>query len=399
MFLTFRPGYWAQPHRQFRDSAPSSFRAANGTVGYVATPPANRASFNHRIHELRGVAVLGVVAYHVAPSLLPGGFSGVDVFFVISGYLITFWFCERLHLRPGDILVLFWKRRVRRLFPALAAMIGGIYLLAVFVLQPVELRFLGKHGFAALLGSANITLWTESGYFDSEVERKPFLHLWSLGVEEQFYFFWPLLLLLATFFAIRLRFEILLLIWILTFALLLLSFFLSLELSMSSPATAFYLPATRGWELLSGSLLAVSAKLWPARPAKLAGRGLIVSGYGGIIGGYFLIQPTMAIPGTVMVLPVLSTCFLIFGSNLDTRSTAAKQPWLAPIWMLGEVSYPLYLWHWPLLVLGSLTFGSSNYRIMEPLAIALALGFAMVSHLYVEKQFRSNRTKDGGHYS
>lgn len=102
-------------------------------------------------------------------------------------------------MRPRDILVVFWKRGVSGLFPALAEMIGGFYLFAVFLLQPVELRFLGKHGFAALLGAANVTLWTESGYFDAETARKPLLHLWSLGVEEQFYFFWPLLVLLATF--------------------------------------------------------------------------------------------------------------------------------------------------------------------------------------------------------
>ena len=362
----------------------------------MPTRPANRPNFNQRIHELRGVAVIGVVGHHVSPSLVPGGFSGVDVFFVISGYLITRWLGERLHLRPRDILFLFWKGRVSRLFPALAAMIGGVYLLAVFLLQPVELRFLGKHGFAALLGAANVTLWTESGYFEVETARKPFLHLWSLGVEEQFYFFWPLLVLLAASFAIRLRLDTFRSIWLLTLALLFLSFWLSLELSGSSPAAAFFLPTTRAWELLSGCLLAVSAQLWPpSKPAKLVGRGLILAGYGGILSAFFLIQPTLAIPGIVMVLPVLSTCFLIFGSNLDISSTAEKVPWLGPIWMLGEVSYPLYLWHWPLLVLGSLTLSASNYWIVEPLLVGLALGLAFISHFFVEKPFRSIRTKDG----
>lgn len=355
--------------------------------------PVRESRFNHRIHELRGVAVVGVVIHHVHPELLPGGFAGVDVFFVISGYLITAWLIERLHLRPQKLLSAFWQSRIRRLFPALAAMIAGIYLLAVFFLQPIELRFLGKHGFAGLIGAANVTLWTESGYFDADANRKPFLHLWSLGVEEQFYFFWPLALLLAVAIAGKLQLNTFATIRFLATAMLLISFLLALELSVSSPATAFFLPFARAWELLSGCLLAILSRNMGLTRAPFCGRGLIVVGLAGIVASFIFIQPTMPVPGLVMVFPVFSTCALILGSILDSDLTRRKVAWLTPMSFLGDISYALYLWHWPLLVMGSLVLGPLNLWFTEVVAVGTALLLATASTYLLENRFRRKSAK------
>lgn len=351
--------------------------------------PVRQSLFNHRIHELRGIAVVGVVIHHVSPEFLPGGFAGVDVFFVISGYLITAWLVERLHLGPHKLLLAFWKGRIRRLFPALGAMIGGVYVLAVFFLQPIELRFLGKHGFAGLIGAANVTLWTESGYFDADANRKPFLHLWSLGVEEQFYFFWPLALLLAVSIAGKFQINTFATIRLLATVTLLLSFLVALELSVSSPATAFFLPFTRAWELLCGCLIAIlSRNQWLTREP-FFGRALIIIGLAGILGSFVFIQPTMPIPGLIMLVPVLSTCALILGSILDSDQTRKKIMWLTPISILGDISYSLYLWHWPLLVMGSLVLGPLNLWFTEIVAVGIALLLATASTYFLENRFRT----------
>jgi peptidoglycan/LPS O-acetylase OafA/YrhL len=199
------------------------------------------------IDGLRAIAVLGVVAFHAFPELLPGGFIGVDIFFVISGFLISTIIFENIEAKSFSF-VDFYCRRIRRIFPALLLVIAASFAFAWFVLLPAEFKQLGKH----ILGGAgffsNLLLWSESGYFDKSAEAKPLLHLWSLGIEEQFYIVWPLLLWAGW----KLRIN-----WLaLIFSITVLSFFLNLHMVYADAVATFYSPLTRFWELSVGAVLA-----------------------------------------------------------------------------------------------------------------------------------------------
>src|SRR3954462_920038 len=199
------------------------------------------------VDGLRAVAVLAVLAYHAFPSVLPGGFAGVDVFFVISGYLITGIIIEDLARERFTYANFYW-RRIRRIFPALILVLVTCLALGWLVLLPDEYAQLGKHVAAGAGFVSNIALWREAGYFDSAAELKPLLHLWSLGVEEQYYLVWPLFLFLFKKQSNRMLWMIL--------GIGALSFILNILMVSRYPTAAFYLPVTRFWELLAGSLLA-----------------------------------------------------------------------------------------------------------------------------------------------
>jgi peptidoglycan/LPS O-acetylase OafA/YrhL len=203
------------------------------------------------IDGLRAIAVLGVVLFHAGVQPLTGGFSGVDVFFVISGFLISSIIIKEI--RRGDFsLATFYERRIRRIFPAFLVVVLFSTILAYLLLLPRDFESFGKSLAAAGLSLSNVLFWKESGYFDSSAELKPLLHTWSLGVEEQFYLFFPLLLLfVARFFKQRWVG------WILAIAVV--SFLLSVWGVRYQPSAAFYLLPTRAWELALGCLLAMGA--------------------------------------------------------------------------------------------------------------------------------------------
>src|SRR5689334_9705274 len=200
------------------------------------------------VDGLRAIAVMLVLNYHAFPDAVPGGFIGVDVFFVISGFLITGIITRELELGRFS-LVEFYNRRIRRIFPALIVVLCATLLLGWFWMLPQALAQLGSDTFASAAFLANIALLLQSGYFDIESAKKPLLHLWSLGIEEQFYLCWPLLLMLAA----RFRMSILAMAALLGIA----SFLLNVALIGSNPIAAFYLPFTRAFELLAGAALAV----------------------------------------------------------------------------------------------------------------------------------------------
>jgi peptidoglycan/LPS O-acetylase OafA/YrhL len=211
--------------------------------------PSNSTHSTYRpdIDGLRAIAVLSVVLFHGFPQIFRGGFIGVDVFFVLSGYLISRIIFEQLNLGTFNFLD-FYARRIKRIFPALLVVLVAVYLAGWFILLADEYAQLGQHIAAGAAFISNFVLWGESGYFDNSAHTKPLLHLWSLGIEEQFYIVWPLLLWLAS----KLRFSF----FVLTFILAALSFYLNITGIKSDAVATFYSPQTRIWELLVGSGLA-----------------------------------------------------------------------------------------------------------------------------------------------
>src|SRR4030088_1876187 len=201
------------------------------------------------IDGLRAIAVMLVVNFHAFPEAMPGGFIGVDIFFVISGFLITGIIARELDQKRFSLLA-FYNRRIRRIFPALIVVLCATLALGWLWMLPTAYAQLGSDTFASAAFFANIALLLQSGYFDAESAKKPLLHLWSLGIEEQFYLFWPLILMLAA----RMRLRIVVVASILGVA----SFVLNVALIGSNPVAAFYLPITRAFELLAGAAFACS---------------------------------------------------------------------------------------------------------------------------------------------
>ncbi|MEO8312569.1 MAG: acyltransferase, partial [Caldimonas sp.] len=303
------------------------------------------------IDGLRAVAVLAVVAYHAWPQALPGGFVGVDVFFVISGYLIT-----RILLAPGLSFADFYRRRIRRIFPALLIVLASTLAIGATFLPPDNFRNLLAHTIGGGLFVANFVSYHDVGYFNGAAELKPLVQLWSLGVEEQFYLVWPLLV----GFAVRRG--------VLTRALVvgaLLSFAAFAWLSEADPRAAFYLSPPRFWELIAGALLvgvAVPAR-WTTAASSL-GLALIAA-------SVVFIASETEFPGVLLLGPTLGACLIIAapgthpaGRLLSSRAAVA----------IGLISYPLYLWHWPLLsLLRNFERSPSNAAIAAVVAMSLLL--------------------------
>ena len=366
------------PHEPGSPSVPAA--------GSVATEPsagshgAAGAEYRADIDGLRALAVLAVVVFHAQPSLLPGGFIGVDIFFVIAGYLISGIIFREL-AAGRFTLRSFYTRRIRRLFPALAIVLLAALTLGWFYLLPSELVLLGKHVAASVGFVQNWWLWHEVGYFDPAAETKPLLHLWSLGVEEQFYLIYPLLLAWLS----RRGARPLSIITVVGLA----SFAAELFTQQRSQEAAYFLPHARFWELMVGALVAArateSASLSAHRrnAQSLVGLALAVT-------GLIVIDHTFAFPGWWAWLPVGGAALLISaGSGAWVNRWLLSQRLLVGI---GLISYPLYLWHWVLL---------TYLRIAEPggpsprhLALAVAASFvgAWLTYRGVETPIRGQRT-------
>jgi len=313
------------------------------------------------IDGLRAIAVGSVLVYHAFPSLLPGGFIGVDIFFVISGFLITTILLQSL--AAGDFSYRdFYARRIRRIFPALLLVLLATLAFGWYVLLPGEFSQLGKQITGGAAFFANLVFLGESGYFDATAETKPLLHLWSLGIEEQFYIFWPLLLGLAW----RKRWPILRV----TLAVAAISFLINVLTVQPHRAAAFYSPLSRAWELMAGGLLAAmrlqaangsaDSRPWVRHVQSIVGVGLIVL-------GLVMTRSTKAFPGWWALLPVLgaASCIAAGPSGVLNRYLLSNR---LMVW-IGLISYPLYLWHWPLL---------SYARIIEGGEPSLELRVALV---------------------
>jgi peptidoglycan/LPS O-acetylase OafA/YrhL len=327
------------------------------------------------IDGLRSLAIVPVVLYHAGWSILPGGFVGVDIFFVISGYLITRILDSEI-AAGGISLSDFYERRARRIMPALFVMVAACIVAAVIILLPEDLVLFGRSLVFTILFGSNVYFYKHTGYFDAAADSYAMLHTWSLAVEEQFYLVFPLVLMLAASrFGLRR--------WVVVAVIATASFVLSVVTSPLSPAFAFYLPFTRVWELMAGSLLALGVV--PAVTVRLAREILSILSLAAIIGTILLLREDQVFPGWVAAFPVLGAAGLI---HVSSGTWAGRMLSLRLLVGIGLISYSLYLWHWPLLVFGS-------YQLMRPLTVTegtgialLAVVCAVLSWRYVERPFR-----------
>jgi peptidoglycan/LPS O-acetylase OafA/YrhL len=328
------------------------------------------------IDGLRAFAILAVVLFHTFPKGLRGGFVGVDVFFVISGYLIAGIIDREIQAQRFSIRH-FYARRIRRIFPALLVVLTFVLLIGAWVLLPGEYRQLGLHVAAGVGFVENIILWQEAGYFDGVSEEKLLLHLWSLAVEEQFYLVFPMLLVGLHRRAWK-GSNIVLLLAVLSFS-------LGLKSLTDDPSGAFFLPQNRIWELLFGAWIA----LWegPRRffRQRFVCEGLSILGLLLLMGSIVLIRREMGFPGVAAIPPVLATGLLILTGpqTFLHRRLLSSRPFVG----LGLISYPLYLWHWVLLALGHLLAPALPAKGRLAL-IALSFVLAVLTTRYIEQPIR-----------
>jgi peptidoglycan/LPS O-acetylase OafA/YrhL len=330
------------------------------------------------IDGLRALAVIPVMLFHYRLGHVPGGFVGVDIFFVISGYLITSVLLRDIRMARFS-LVRFYERRVRRILPALFFMLALVALAAPFVLLPGDLVNFGKSVLATTAFVSNFYFWTQSGYFNRAAEFAVLLHTWSLAVEEQFYILFPLCL----YFVTRLRRTYMLA------ALTLLalgSLAAGILLSYQHASVAFYWPISRAWELLLGALLAVGAL--PIVRASWLRHALSLGGLLLILASFVLIDSTQPFPGWVALAPCLGAALLIY-ANLCGGGAGNRLLALRPLTFIGLISYSLYLWHWPLLVLARGVVPLEPTRTQLALLLVLVFLIATFSWWYVERPFRS----------
>ncbi|MGQ3887502.1 acyltransferase family protein [Legionella sp. CNM-1927-20] len=351
------------------------------------------------IDGLRALAVISVVVFHALPHSLPGGFIGVDIFFVISGFLISTILLENLENNCFSLRD-FYAKRIRRIFPALLTVLVSSLLLGWVILFATEFKELGKHIAAGASFISNFILWQEAGYFDKAAYYKPLLHLWSLGIEEQFYLIWPLLL----WFSFKKRLNIFA---ILAFVILL-SFSLNMKTIHQDAIATFYMPQTRFWELICGSLLAwvnlykhnefknLKLKLHHFLKTLFKHNTLIANpnflnnvlaliGFALIMYAHFKVKKTMSFPGGWALLPCGGALLLI---------AAGPQAWLNRtllanrfmVW-IGLISFPLYLWHWPILSFIKITELNPS-KALNLLGVGVAIIFAWLTYKFIEKPVR-----------
>lgn len=336
------------------------------------------AKYRPDIDGLRAIAVLAVVFYHVGFTSLRGGFVGVDVFYVISGYLITALLARDLSEGRFSI-VSFYERRMRRIFPALFAVLFFCIAVAVLLLDPREMASFGKEMCAATFFVSNIYFWSSAhplGYFDSTVSSQPLLHTWSLSVEEQFYVLFPITLFLIFRWARRRVGLWLLLLTILSFA-------LNLWTTAHWLVFAFYWFPPRAWELLIGALPAVKAI--PPLPTRAAREAAGLVGVALIAAAVFLPLEHFPFPGYIALLPCLGTWFVIYAGEAGPSITRTALSF-RPLVFVGTISYSLYLWHWPIIVFA----GHQPFHPMRKVEILIAFVLAFVSFEYIERPFRGS---------
>lgn len=350
-------------------------------MGGVAFSNESKMKYQPHIDGLRTLAVLPVVVFHLGSSLLPGGYIGVDVFFVISGFLITSILLEDMESRRYSLLE-FYKRRILRILPALAVVLLVTFLLSNLLFFDTEKIEAGKTIFASAAFISNFYFWSEAGYFTASAETQPLLHTWSLAVEEQFYIVFPPLLYLIFKFARKYLAHIIC-------GLILLSLASCIFLTIRHQPTAFYMLPTRAWELGIGSLLAVMTRGGHVPQAGKAGMiGLV--GITLILAPMLLLDSASLFPGWNAIPPVLGTMLLIGWGSTGIIGVILSSRLFVEI---GKISYSLYLWHWPVIVFWK-AYAGEHLSVPEMIGLGLiSCVLGAVSTYLIERPFRSREIR------
>lgn len=344
---------------------------------------ADHPAYRPDIDGLRAVAVLSVVGYHAFPGWIPGGFIGVDIFFVISGFLISSILLAQLQAGHFS-LVDFYARRVRRIFPALLIILAAVLGVGFFVLWPGEYLHLAKHAAGGAGFIVNLLQQKETDYFSDSAENQPLLHLWSLGVEEQFYILWPLMLAAAWRWKHRASAMI--------GAAFIASCIASMWFVSRGDITAdFYSPFSRFWELMAGAILAWGMQHGFALRSRKTCDALVALALIVIVASVFLLNKNMTFPGWRALLPVLAAVLVIAAGkhSFISKKMIANRAAVA----VGLISYPLYLWHWPLLSYAHIMLGEDASRLVRIGVVCLSFGLAAFTYKFVEQPIRRGKLK------
>ena len=349
-------------------------------------PKVKITQYRPDIDGLRSFGVLPLLGYHFFPSIFPGGFIAVDIFFVISGYLISKIIFEKCQIDAFSFKD-FYQRRITRIFPSLALVMFICLIAGRYILFPDEFARFTKHVLAGAGFSSNFLLLNESGYFDSASASKPLLHLWSLGIEEQFYIFFPLII--WTLYKLDLS--------VLSFLIFgfFISFCFNISLVHSNPMLVFYSPHTRAWELLTGAIIGYCTVYNLGRNIKCfrvpAYTNLLsIAGISLLFFGFFTIDASKPFPGYFGIIPVLGTLLIIIsGENAFFNKKILSNSFL--VWV-GLISFPLYLWQWPIYSFLHILFSSPPPLYVKLLGILATITFSFLTYQYVELPVRLNKS-------
>ncbi|WP_448249745.1 acyltransferase family protein [Thalassotalea agariperforans] len=330
--------------------------------------------YREDINGLRAIAVLPIVLFHAGIETMTGGFIGVDIFFVISGYLISKIIISELK-DDKFRLIEFYKRRTIRIFPALLFMLSALLTASLFLSLPSELAQLNNSVIATSFSLSNIYFWFVTDYFSPAAELQPLLHTWSLGIEEQFYLFYPIILLLIHKYFNK-RYTIFIV------SIIIISLMLSWFLSFKDAEAGFYLLPSRAWELALGGLVAIN--FFPkVKSAKII-NALFLFGLTCIFIGLFWIKPSYSFPFPWALIPCLGTFVLLaYGDN----ASFSKLLSFTPLQFTGKISYSLYLWHWPIITLYRIETGIELDLLETISLVTTSFIFAIISYYLVERFF------------
>lgn len=350
------------------------------TTSSVSPATSHSLEYRPAIDGLRALAVLSVFIFHLKHHWLPGGFVGVDVFFVISGYLITSIILKDCNEGKFSFLK-FYQRRIARIFPIFFTVGLATIVAAYFIYTPMDFASAGANLMATSLSVINMKLMFQGNYFELSPDAQPYLHYWSLSVEEQFYIAFPVLFVVTFLFARR-RQSLLLGLLLVT------SLLLCVWMTARQPVYAFFLLPTRGWELLAGCLLAIfahgSSGTWKERfSGWSAPLGLVI-----ILLSFVIIHEGPAFPGLWALLPVAGAIAVLMPAGRNP-GVSEKLLALAPLVLIGRMSYSLYLWHWPVFSLIDYSMYYSSEYLRVPLKVGISFLLAVLSFYFIENPSRS----------